>query len=224
MTNKYSKNYTANGYRMTYNKGPNFAPFKSRVLQFKIELPEILPLIWRRILVPAHYNLWDLHVAIQDSMGWQNYHLHHFVFKGRGKKEAKIGIPDFENDSEMDDIFPGWEIPAITYFNNLGETAKYLYDYGDSWWHTVQLEGHIFKDKNIRYPVCIDGERACPPEDCGSIDGYYELLKTISDPENEDYEDMKAWVGKDWNPEKFDKNSIKFYEPHKRWRTAFLKD
>ena len=225
MPSKFSKNFTDKGYLMNYKKGLNIAPFNTRVLQFKIELPEILPLIWRRILVPSDYNLWDLHVAIQDSMGWLDYHLHQFIFKGRGKKaEVRIGIPDFDRfyEDESDEVFPDWEIPVLNYFTDLGKTAKYLYDYGDSWWHTVQLEGYLFKDKNIRYPICIDGERACPPEDCGSVPGYYELLKTLSDPKSEDYKDMKTWVGTNWDPEKFDKNSIKFWEPQKRWKKAFL--
>ncbi len=76
MKNKYDKNFTENGYLMVYKKGrKNTAP-KNCVLQFRIELNGIFPLIWRRILVPTDYNLWDLHVAIQDAMGWTDSHLH----------------------------------------------------------------------------------------------------------------------------------------------------
>jgi len=223
MSSKYEKNYTDQGYVMNYLKGVNVAPYKNRVLQFKIELPEIVPLIWRRILVPSNYNFWDLHVAIQDSMGWLDYHLHYFEIRGKGKKkEERIGIPDFDRFAELPEVYPGWEIPVLTCFNDLGVTAKYLYDYGDSWWHTVQLEGYLFKEERTKYPVCIDGERACPPEDCGSVHGYYEMLKTLSNPNDGDYKDMKMWVGKEWHPEKFDKNGIEFWDPHKRWKRAFL--
>ena len=223
MTSKYEKNYSDNGYLMYYKKGVNISPYKKWVLQFKIELPEILALIWRRILVPSDYNFWDLHVAIQDSMGWLDYHLHHFEIKGKGKrKEERIGIPDFERFEDLPEVIPGWEIPVINYFNDLGVVAKYLYDYGDSWWHSIQLEGYLFKEKKIQYPICIGGERACPPEDCGGEHGYFEMLKTLSDPENDDYEDMRTWVGEDWNPEKFGKNDVKFDNPYKRWNTAFL--
>ncbi len=134
MPSKYQKNYTKNGYLMNYKKGEKSLPHKNCVLQFKIELPEILPLIWRRILVPSDYNFWDLHVAIQDSMGWLDYHLHHFEIKGKGKKkEERIGITDFDRFDDLPEVFPGWEIPVLNYFNDLGVTAKYLYDYGDSW-------------------------------------------------------------------------------------------
>ena len=130
MTSKYEKNYSDNGYLMYYKKGVNISPYKKWVLQFKIELPEILALIWRRILVPSDYNFWDLHVAIQDSMGWLDYHLHHFEIKGKGKrKEERIGIPDFERFEDLPEVIPGWEIPVINYFNDLGVVAKYLYDY-----------------------------------------------------------------------------------------------
>jgi Plasmid pRiA4b ORF-3-like protein len=224
MPGKFDRNFTDNGYLLDYKKGVNVAPYKPWVLQFKIELSEILPLIWRRILVPSDYNFWDLHVAIQDSMGWVDYHLHYFEIKGRGKHRVnRIGIPDFERNSEsLPDIFPGWEIPVLNYFNDLGIKAKYLYDFGDSWWHSVQLEGYIYREKQTKYPVCVDGERACPPEDCGGEHGYYEMLKTLSGPHNDDFEEMKSWVGATWDSEKFDKDAVKFDDPYKRWKTAFL--
>jgi hypothetical protein len=225
MPGKYAKNFTKQGYAMHYRKGIDGIPFKNCVYQFKIELTEISPLIWRRILVPSDYNFWDLHVAIQDSLGWLDYHLHHFSMKKKGKKaKDDIGIPDFDGFDDMPEIFPGWEIPILSYFHDLGATATYTYDYGDSWRHSLQLEGYLFKEKNIKYPICIAGERACPPEDCGGTNGYTELLKTLSDPEDEDNEAMKTWVGKDWGPEKFDKNSISFDNPYQRWKKAFLKN
>jgi hypothetical protein len=223
MPSKYEKNYTDKGYLMKYQKGTNIIPYKKWVLQFRIELSEIEPLIWRRILVPTNYNFWDLHVAVQDSLGWSDYHLHHFEIKGKGKKKlVRIGIPDIERFYDLPEVYPGWEIPVLQHYNDLGVTGKYLYDYGDSWWHSIQLEGYLFKNKNLKYPLCIDGERACPPEDCGGISGYYELLETLSNPEDEDYEDTRIWVGKNWDAEKFDKNNIKFMNPFKRWETAFF--
>jgi hypothetical protein len=101
--------------------------------------------------------------------------------------------------------------------------ANYLYDYGDSWMHTIQLEGYLYKEKGIEYPICIGGERACPPEDCGGVDGYYNVLKTLSDPTNEDFKEMKTWVGQDLKPDWFYKDLVKFDNPFKRWKGAFLK-
>jgi hypothetical protein len=223
MKTGYKKNFTEQGYLMNYRKDKSLSYFKNYVLQFRIELLEIEPLIWRRIQVPSDYNFWDLHVAIQDSMGWLDYHLHHFEMKGKGKRnEALIGIPDFEGIDDSQEIFPGWEIPVIDYFNDLGIEAKYFYDYGDSWVHNIKLEGYIYRERNIKYPICTGGERACPPEDCGGVYGYDNVVKTLSDLKNPDYAEMKAWAGKKWNPEKFDKNDFKFEDPYKRWRGAFL--
>ncbi len=210
---------------MKYIKGEHRTPHKNRVLQFKIELFEINPLIWRRILVPSDYNFWDLHVAIQDSMGWLDYHLHHFEIKGKGKhKKVNIGIPDFYRSGDLPEVYPGWEIPVVHHFNDLGVSARYLYDYGDSWWHLITLEGYLVREKNVKYPHCIDGDRACPPEDCGGVPGYYELLEILANPENKEHEETKAWVGEEWNPERFKKQDIDFMNPHKRWEYAFLED
>ena len=110
----------------------------------------------------------------------------------------------------------------IIYFNNLGIEAKYYYDYGDDWTHIVKLEGYIFREKNIKYPVCIGGTRACPREDCGGVSGYYRVIETLSNPDHDDYEAMRTWAGKDWDPEKFSPSKVKFENPYKRWKFAFL--
>ena len=132
MSSIYEKNYTDRDYLMNYKRSNNISLLKNQVFQFKIDLQEINPRIWRRILVPADYNFWDLHAAIQDAMGWLDYHLHHFEIRGKGKRTAvHIGIPDFERNGDLQEVYPGWEIPLFIFFNALGVEAKYLYDYGD---------------------------------------------------------------------------------------------
>ena len=150
-----------------------------RVYQFKITLNDIRPPIWRRIQVPETYSFWDLHVVIQDAMGWLDYHLHQFDINNpsTGMKE-NIGIPD--DDFEMDyDIHPGWEKKIKHYFSMDNKKAMYSYDFGDDWRHTVILEKILLRDKNIDYPTCIKGKRACPPEDCGGVWGYTDFLEII---------------------------------------------
>lgn len=225
MPSKYEKNRMPDGgYVMQYKKGPKRAPWSKRALQFKIELVDITPPVWRRIVVPANDNFWDLHVAIQDAMGWWDSHLHHFEIKAKGgRKREHIGIPDFqEPGDDMHDIYPGWEIPVVSRFNDLGITATYLYDYGDSWYHSVMLEGYLLRDNTVNYPLCLGGARACPPEDCGGPPGYYSLLKTLANPRDEDHEETKEWLGGQWDPEKFDKEAVEFTIPFGRWREAFL--
>ena len=152
------------------------------VYQFKVYLTEIDPLIWRRIQVPARYNFWDLHVAIQDAMGWVDYHLHAFRIRQKHKRKTiEIGIPGDEWDDTT--VAPGWEIPVDKYFTEPGQVIEYEYDFGDGWIHEVLLEGILLKAKGTKYPKCIGGERACPPEDCGSVPGYYRLIEILKNPE-----------------------------------------
>jgi hypothetical protein len=223
MSSKFEKNYTDKGYLMKYEKMPLHSSLKNHAFQFLVELQGIEPRIWRRIQVPSDYNFWDLHVAIQDAMGWQDYHLHHFEIKGKGKKKvAHIGIPDLEGFGELQEVFPGWEIAVIAYFNALGTEAIYEYDYGDGWLHTVKLEGYMFREKGIKYPICIDGKNDCPPEDCGGVDGYYNVVEVLSDPGHPEHKDMRTWAGEDWDPNRFDPDKVRFDNPYKRWQHAFL--
>lgn len=219
----YDRNYTDNGYLMNYETPKLNTAEKRLVLQFRIDLNEIAPAIWRRIQISPDSNFWDLHVAIQDAMGWQDCHLHHFEIKGKRKRsEVHIGIPDFDRFGGVEEVFPGWEIPVKDHFNDLGVTAKYLYDYGDYWCHTVILEGYILKELNGEYPICLDGARACPPEDCGGVGGYEQLISTLSDPRSEDYRETRQWAG-DWHPEFFNPADVKFDPPYSRWFDAFMK-
>ena len=194
----------------------------NKVYQFKIVMKDIVPVIWRRILVPETYNFWDLHVAIQDAMGWLDYHLHVFRFRPKhSHKPTEIGIPDEDRFEGMPEVLPGWGIPISRYFDTVGTTANYEYDFGDGWQHEVMLEGILLKEKTQKYPKCVDGARACPPEDCGAVPGYYHLLEVISDPSNEEYDEMITWLGKKYDPEKFKPEEIKFDNPMKRLKKAF---
>jgi hypothetical protein len=187
----------------------------ARVYQFKITLKGIAPPVWRRIHVPETYSFWDLHVAAQNAMGWQDCHLHDFAVRNPNTRaKERMGIPD--EDGELD-ILPGWKFDMADYFSKKNITAAYIYDYGDNWEHAVKLEKILPRDKQIKYPHCVDGERACPPEDCGSIHGYEQFLEAIMDPGHEQHEDMLRWAGEDFEPERFDPNRVTFDDPRKQW-------
>ncbi|WP_136799234.1 plasmid pRiA4b ORF-3 family protein [Desulfosediminicola ganghwensis] len=194
-------------------------------LQFKIELLEISPIIWRTIQVSARYSFWDLHVAIQDSMGWLDYHIHEFKIKPPRKRNfISIGIPHNEYENKT---LPGWETKVTDYLNEPGDFALYEYDFGDGWEHKVTLESKFLADDNVKYPICIKGERSCPPEDCGGVPGYYELIEILSDKKHERYEDMVYWLENHaksympYKPEIFDSSSVEFWNPKKRFNMAF---
>jgi hypothetical protein len=195
---------------------------KNRIYQFKITMREIEPTIWRRILVPEKYNFWDLHVAIQDAMGWWDCHMHAFRMRRKhAQKITEIGIPiepQFEDEPET---LSGWKIPISLMFDDVGVTSEYEYDFGDFWIHDVLLEGILLREKGRTYPRCIGGARACPPEDCGGVPGYYDLLEIISDPKHEEHKQMLTWLGGSYDPGAFEPEMVKFDNPKKRWKIAF---
>jgi len=193
-----------------------------QVFQFKIRLAGIRPFIWRRIQVPETYSFWDLHVAIQDAMGWDDAHLHEFVILSPVlKEEVKIGIP-IDNAFLRDPfLHAGWEMKIADYFTQEKTSATYVYDFGDGWVHKVTLEKILPRQKCTKYPICVKGKRACPPEDCGAIGGYYNLLEIISNPEHERYKEMTEWFGEEFDPEHFDVKDVHFDNPDERYRNAF---
>ncbi len=197
----------------------------NQVYQFRIELREIEPKIWRVIQVPETYSFWDLHVAIQDAMGWLDCHLHEFtVTDPITRKKLIIGIPtDEEEGFFIKETIPGWKVMIADGFSKRNKKAYYCYDFGDDWQHIITLENILPKDKEQTYPRCIAGERACPPEDCGSTPGYEEIVDMLKNPEpdNEEYQEMMKWLGGSYDPEHFDCNEIFFDDPEERLKTIF---
>jgi pRiA4b ORF-3-like protein len=174
--------------------------------------------------VPGTYSFWDLHVAIQDSMGWLDYHLHRFRMTRPGTDDVvQIGIPDEDAFEGDEPILPGWDVPIASYFAYPDVAAKYEYDFGDGWEHEVTLEA-IRPRQGLRYPRCLAGERACPPEDCGGVGGYEDLLAVMRDLTHEEYVSTLRWLsGGRFDPERFNAKRVKFDHPRKRWDLAFGK-
>ena len=169
--------------------------------QFKITLLNAEPPIWRRIQV-QDCTLDKLHEHIQTAMGWTNSHLHQFEIKGERYGDPQLlddGFDDFEcTDSTktlLSDIVP----KSRKRFSFL-----YEYDFGDSWEHEVLFEGSPPLEKVKKYPLCLEGERACPPEDCGGVWGYADLLEAIRNKRHEEHESMLEWIGSRFNAEEFD--------------------
>jgi hypothetical protein len=194
----------------------------AQVYQFKLALVGVEPPIWRRIQVPDTYSFWDLHVALQDSMGWLDYHLHVFRVAGSAPGEVEqIGIPDadpFEGDKPT---LPGWEIPITRHFTRPGTVVPYEYDFGDGWEHELTLEAILPRQVGQKYPFCVDGARACPPEDCGGVYGYENVLTVIQNPTHEEHESMLEWLGGRFDPDRFDPKRVKFDDPARRYKLAF---
>lgn len=185
-----------------------------QVLQFKITLVDSNPIIWRQIQISDLCTFWSLHVAIQDAMGWEDYHLHEFevVNPATGVKE-RIGIPNDEFAGELATL-PGWDLKVMPYLS-MNQKIKYTYDFGDDWEHEIEFEGAFSKSPAKKYPTCLDGERACPPEDVGGIGGFYEYVKAIKDKTHPQHRQYLDWRGK-FNPNKFNTKNIKFHSASSR--------
>ncbi|MGQ0654682.1 MAG: plasmid pRiA4b ORF-3 family protein [Betaproteobacteria bacterium] len=193
--------------------------------QYKISLRYISPTIWRRIQVPGGYTFWDLHVAIQDSMGWLDYHLHAFRFaRGDGKHPVEIGIADGESEYP---VLAGWEVGIADHFTRPGVFALYEYDFGDGWEHDIVLEDILPHEPKQTYPRCIAGERACPPEDCGGVPGYEHLVEVLRRPKHPEHAESVEWLKgharnyHPFDPDRFNARTVRFSNPKKRWAKAF---
>ena len=192
-----------------HNKKPHSSattstPTKSRptktIYQFKIALLDSKPKIWRRIEVPD-CKLNTLHYHIQAVMGWTNSHLHHFDIK-----DERHGIPEHLDYDGGGDVVDSRKVMVSRIVPRDGKntTFRYIYDFGDNWEHDVLFEGVVKPDPKIKYPVCIKGERAGPPENCGGVPGYEHLLEVLRDPRHEEHRDLLDWFGEDFDPELFD--------------------
>ena len=178
------------------------APKKGDLLyQFKVSLLDIKPAIWRRIQVSG-CTLADLHEYIQAAFGWWNYHLHQFEIEGErfGPRPSEDLDLDF-GDGMIDEA----EVPLSTLIHKSGRQTRwvYEYDFGDGWRHEVLFGGFPPIDPKVKYPLCLEGERACPPEDCGGPWGYANYLAAIASPRHEQHKEMLRWRGP-FDPEVFD--------------------
>lgn len=171
------------------------------VYQFRIDLDGIRPPIWRRILVPANYTFYDLHMAIQKAMGWDNYHLYCFEIKHPITGE-KVSIYASE-ESRFDDLIDFY-MPVVSFFPHPNMKCTYTYDFGDNWKHIITLEKILPKEPGMHYPVCLAGKRSCPPEDCGGPFGYMMVISG---------EGERAEYYKGFDPEDFDPIKVKFSTP-----------
>ena len=165
-----------------------------KILQIKITLKGSKPPVWRRIQVSSGTLLPNLHKIIQTVMGWTNSHLHQF----------EDGKTIYSMPTE-DDWTPGIDYSNLVigkFLKKKGDTLVYEYDFGDGWEHILKLEE--IPDNGTEVPVFLAGKRACPPEDCGGVWGYSNLLEILANPDHEEYESSLEWVGDDFDPDYLD--------------------
>ncbi|MGH7145052.1 MAG: plasmid pRiA4b ORF-3 family protein [Planctomycetota bacterium] len=181
------------------------------VYQIKVTLLDSEPPIWRRILVSETTKLSRFNEIIQGAMGWYNCHLHEFIAEDETRYGAKVS--EFGMDlGDDEDVVNERKVALSTVLKNEGDTIAYIYDMGDSWEHRVELEKVLPDDDRLREcPTCLDGKRACPPEDCGGIFRFYELLKILKDPKHQEHAEMTEWLGEPFDPVKFDPGIVNIF-------------
>lgn len=208
--------------KQTKNAGFLLKNSKARnLLQLKIVLIGCKPEIWREIIVPGNCSFFALNVAIQDVFGWTDSHLHQFFPVNPFETNppyARIAIPCPAYD-DGEDVVDERKAKVEDYLGNIGAKVYYEYDFGDSWMHEIKLIKVLKNDGKIKAPAVIGGENAAPPEDCGGIGGYYDLLEAVKNPKNPSHEDMMEWLeiekSSDFDPAKFNIRKIKFRDPKK---------
>jgi len=172
------------------------------IYQIKVGLRGAEPPIWRRLEVPADISLARLHTVIQIAFGWDDSHLHAFETPyGRfGTPDADLGQRS-EGSVTLEQVAPAAK-----------SKLRYTYDFGDDWEHDILVEKVLDREGTAVYPRCTGGRRAAPPDDCGGIYGYAELVEVLNDPEDEEHDDRLEWLGLDtaaeFDPDRFDAEGV----------------
>ena len=181
------------------------------ILEMDIVLKGSKPKIWRKVLVPDNLTFHALHYVIQFSMGWRNYHLYQFTYGQR----FHIGVPHPEDFFYLEDSRKLKINTLLAYPNN---KIEYWYDFGNDWYHNVTVKKIHPQEKGQLYPRVIGGKGACPPEDCGGIWGYAEMLDIINNHKDSvQYKGIMKWIGYEFDPTEFDKDdsNTEYFEDFK---------
>ena len=207
---------------------------KKQVYVIRMTLNGSKPTIWRKLAVPSDITLGELHEVIQIAMGWTDSHLHQFVLQDKGLKPSPQEIARRIRQDDFDGAFMdrmGGRRVFVTTVTPWGEPGEmegededavtlvevcpkakskliYEYDFGDGWEHTVEVQKILEPEPGVEYPVCLGGKKACPPEDCGGIWGYYELLDAIADPKHDRHDELREWLGGEFDPDAFDLEEV----------------
>lgn len=217
------------------------------IYQIRITLRGTKPPIWRKLAVPSGVTLGQLHELIQIAMGWSDCHLHGFVLKDKSLEKNPRELARLMTMERFEDMFAGASgmrtfSPKTDPFGmdldmegededavalaevcpRVKSKLTYEYDFGDGWEHLIEVQKIIDPKPGTEYPVCLSGKLACPPEDCGGVWGYYDMLEAIENPEHESHEDLTDWLDEDFDPQAFDLEEINACLA--QWRKAPQRD
>jgi Plasmid pRiA4b ORF-3-like protein. len=166
-----------------------------RLYLLKIKLLDIEPEIWRRFVVPSSITLDRLHDVIQIVMGWTDTHIYEFII---GKRRYTEYL-----ECEEDGLACG-KYRLGDLIKQKGRTFHYLYDFGDNWEHELLLEDSRYSKHELQTDLfCLEGERACPPEDVGGVPAYYNFCDALRDRKHPEHEKYMRWLGGTYHSERF---------------------
>ena len=208
---------------------------KRNIYEIRITLNGSKPPIWRKVAVPSDITLGELHEVIQIVMGWDDDHLHQFILRDKGLKPSpreiakrlqsgawddaffsrvrgeRVFVPTTDPMGEPMEAMDGEDEDAVTLAElcpKVKSKLVYEYDFGDDWDHTLEVQKIAEAEPGAKYPICLNGKGACPPEDCGGIWGYYDMLEAVADPKHERHEELLEWLGDSFDPDAFDLEEV----------------
>jgi len=172
-----------------------------QIIQFNIRIADSSPSIWRSFQIMDDYRLDQFHQIIQIVMGWENCHLHKFTCKGKQYEMTMPHLMDMYEEGEEETKYCLRDLKL-----QQNEEIAYLYDFGDSWEHIIEVE--LIKEGTLTNPVCLAGKQACPYEDSGGIHHYYHILKILKNPKHPDHQGFKDWLPDNFDPTTFGLKAI----------------
>ena len=171
------------------------------IYQLRIRLTDLQPSIWRRVQV-EDCTLLKLHKIVQVSMGWENRRMWRLVIGGEEYGDDVL-------DETIESDFISARKSKLRRFIEAGiKRLHYTYDFEDKWVHTIDVEKTLKADPTVKYPRCINGKRACPPESCGGPCGYEKFVDSLADPDVVEDEEMLGWMDADFDSEAFDVDAV----------------
>lgn len=188
------------------------------IYQLKVVLLGSEPPIWRRLQVPGDAKLDWLHAVLQIAIGWTNSHLHQFRVGEDCYSDTRHNFAEYEGDPE---ILEARKFTLRQIAPRAQDTFSYEYDFGDSWEHEITVDKILPPDAAAAaIALCLDGDRACPPEDCGGVGGYDNLLKILKNRKHPEHKTMKEWLGRTFDATAFDVGRTNLWLRKLKWPRA----
>lgn len=174
------------------------------IYQLKCKLLYTKPAVFRTFLIDSDMNFYELHHVLQIAMGWYNSHLFNFKYHDYYLELPNVDEDEYDIPGSFQKIDPR-KIILSEFFISPKTVINYTYDFGDDWKHEILLQKIIDPgSSSTPIPFCIKGKYACPPEDCGSIPGYYNLIDIMKNPKHREYKSYVEWLGEPFDMEAFD--------------------